>query len=97
MTVDHQDPRESLAEQRLDDLRQDGEQRGLAQCRAAGVGGEARHAVGKHRHDRHSERLGRLDRRTLGEDVVRLEREVGVLLGRADGEDDPIVCRQVRL
>ena len=43
------------------------------------------------------ERLGGLDRRTLGKDVVGLEREVRMLLGRADGEHDPVVSAQVGL
>src|SRR5262249_9810188 len=43
------------------------------------------------------ERLGGLDGRTLGKDVVGLEREVRMLLGRADGEHDPVVSGQVGL
>jgi hypothetical protein len=43
------------------------------------------------------QRLGGLDRRTLGKDVVGLEREVRMLLGRADGVNDPVVSAQVRL
>src|SRR6185436_14284002 len=50
------------------------------------------YAVRRHRQDRHAERLGRFGGRPLGEDVVGFEREVGVLLGRAHREDDPVVA-----
>ena len=69
-----------LAEQRLDDVRDDGDQRGLPERGAARVRGEAGHPVWQRRKHRDPERLGGLDRRTLGKDVVGLELEVRMLL-----------------
>jgi hypothetical protein len=89
--VHDEDTRESLLLHRADDVRDDGNKCGVLQARAAGVRREAVHAVGDRRQDGDAERLGRFHRRALGEDVVGLEREVRVLLGRADGQDDPVV------
>jgi hypothetical protein len=89
--VHHENPLEPLILQRADDVREDGDERGLLQRRAAGVRRESVDAVRDRRHDRNAERLGRLHRRSLGEDVVGLEREVRMLLGRADREDDAVV------
>ena len=97
MTVDDEDPREALAEQRIDDVRDDCEQRGLQERGTARVRGEAGHTVWQHRQHRDPERLGGLNSRALGKDVVGLEREVGMLLGRADGEHDSVVSTQVGL
>src|SRR5207248_9203210 len=47
--------------------------------------------------DRHPERLGRLGRDALGEDVVSLQREIGVLLRRPEREYHPIVALEVLL
>jgi hypothetical protein len=98
MTVYHEDPREPLANQRVDDIREDRDQRGLQERGAAAwVRGEAGHAEWQHRQHRDPERLGGLDRRALGKDVVGLKRELRMLFGRADGEHDPVVAAQVRL
>ena len=55
---------------------------------------EAVHPIWQHRQHRDPQRFGSFDRRTLGKDVVGLEREVRMLLGRADGEHDPVVAPQ---
>jgi len=97
MTVDDEDPREALAEQRLDDVRENRDERGFQKRGAARERGEAGHTVRQHRQHRDTERLGGFDGRALGKDVVGLEREIGMLLGRADGEHDPVVSAQVGL
>ena len=98
MTVDDEDPREALPEQRIDDVREDCDQGGLQERGAARVRGEAGHTVWEHRQHREPRAAaGGPNRRTLGKDVVGLEREVGMLLGRADGEHDPVVSAQVCL
>ena len=69
-----------------------------AKRRAARVGGEVRReAVRERRKDRDAERLGRLDGDALGEDRVDREREVAVLLDRAERQDDAIVVLEVPL
>jgi len=97
MTVHNEDPREPLADQRIDDVREERDQRGLSERGTAWVSGEAVHPVRQHRQHRDPQRLGRLDRRTLGKDVVGLEGEVRMLLGRADWEHDPVVSTHVGL
>src|SRR5712692_3533855 len=98
VSVDEQEAAEALAVQRLEQLADDGLVRLDAECRAAGVGGEVRRdPVGERRHHRHAQRLGSLDRDALGEDHVHGEREVAVLLDRAERQDDPIVSAQVLL
>src|SRR4029077_3419019 len=68
------------------------------QCRAAGIRLERRRqAVGQHGEDEYAERLRGLGRDTLGEDVVRLERQVAVLLRRANREHHSVVTLEVLL
>ena len=96
--VHEQEAAEALVGQRVEQV---GEQRAVrldAQRRAARVGGEVRRQpVGERGHDEHAERLGRLVGDTLREDPVDAERQVGVLLDRAERHDDPVVAFQVLL
>src|SRR5205807_10479933 len=63
-----------------------------------GISGEAqRHAICEHGQDGNAERLRPLDGNTLRELVVGLERQVGVLLGRAERQDDAVVTLEVGL
>ena len=82
VAVDEQEAAEALAVEGVEQL---AKQRGVGlqpQRRAAGIDSRERwrQAVRQHREYRHAERLGGLDRDTLGEDVVGFQREVGVLL-----------------
>ena len=52
MTVYDEDPREALAEKRINDVREHCDQRRLPECRAARVRGEAGHAVRQGRQHR---------------------------------------------
>ena len=66
--------------------------------RAARVRGEVRRDPVRQRwQDGHAERLRRLDRHPLGEDLVDRERQVGVLLDRAERKHDPVVLPRVLL
>ena len=98
MPVGDQKPAEALAVQRAEDLAHDGDERLEAQCRATGKRAEAgRDPVGDHRQHRDAERFRGFDGEPLDDDVVSLEREVGVLLRRAERQHDAIVALQIFL
>jgi hypothetical protein len=62
--------------------------------RRLGLPGNATKVRGQ---DGHAQRLRGLDGDALGEDRVRAEGEVGVLLRRAEGQHDPVVALEVVL
>jgi hypothetical protein len=98
VAVDDEHAAETGAAEGGDRVAHHGEERFHAQGDRAGKGGEIgcdteRH----HREDGHAERLGGLGRHALGEDEVDAERQLGVLLGRADGKDAAVVGLQVSL
>ena len=98
VTIRDEKAPETLSVQRVEDVAQHSGVGLQPQGRTTGVGREAlRQSVREHRQHGHAQRLRRLDRQTLRDDVVGLEREKRVLLGRPDREDDAIIPRQVLL
>ena len=98
VTVRDQKPAKALSMQRVEDLSEDGAVRLQPQGRAAGKSREAlRQPVRQHRQDGNPQRVGRFDGEPLRDDVVGLEREVRVLLGRADGQHDAVISLEVTL
>lgn len=98
MPVHDQDSPKSLVAQRVEQILDDRDESRDAQRRRTGVGAEARRqAVGENGEDGDAERLGGLRSNAFREDVVRLEGEVGVLLGRTDREHDPVVVAKILL
>ena len=96
--VHEQEAPEALVGERVEQVAEQRPVRLDAQGRAARIGGEVRRqAVGQRRQDEHAERLGGLDRHALGEDPVDAERQVAVLLDRAERDDDAVVGLQVAL
>jgi hypothetical protein len=87
-----------LPEQRAEQVVEDGRVGAQAEARAAGIGREVRrHPVRQRGQHGHAERLGGLDRDALGEDRVGGQRQVRVLLGRAERQHDPVVVLEVHL
>jgi hypothetical protein len=87
-----------LAAQRLEQLADERKVGLLAHARAAGKGGEIRRQPVRERgQHRHAQRLGGLGRDPFGEDRVRRERDVGVLLGGPERQHDPVVALEVGL
>ena len=98
MPVHEQEAPEALTVERFEQIPKHCDEGLHPERWAPGEGSEGRRQpVGQHRQDRNPKRLGGIDRRPLREDVVGLEREVGVLLGRPDGQHDPVVAREVLL
>jgi hypothetical protein len=98
VAVDEDEAPEALAVQRVEQVAHDRLVRRHAQRRTPGIRGEVRRqAVGKRRQHEHAERLRRLDRDALGVDPVDAERQVRVLLDRAERDDDPVLVLQVLL
>ncbi len=94
VAVDEQEAPEALGLERAEHLPEHGAVRLGRERRAAGVGGEVRRdPVRQRRQHRHAERLRRLDRHPLGEDLVDREREVAVLLDGPERQHDPVVRR----
>jgi hypothetical protein len=67
--------------------------RGAARVRAE----VRRQPVRQRRHHEHPERLGGFDRDALGQDPVDAERQVPVLLDRAERDHEPVLVLQVLL
>jgi len=98
VAVDDQDPAEALCLEGVEQFGDHAHVRLDAQRHRAGIRGERRRQpVSERGQHGHSERLGRLERDALGEDVVRLQREIRVLLGRADRQHDTVVALEVAL
>ena len=98
VAVDDQEAAKALAVERVEQVAQNGEEGLEPERRAARVGRERRgQPVRQHRQHEHAQRLRGLGRDALGQDVVGLEREVAVLLRRAERQDDPVVAREVLL
>ena len=98
VAVDDQDPAEALPVEGVEQVADDACICLHPECRAAGIRRERRRQpVREHRQDRDADRLRRLDRDPLGEDVVGAQREVGVLLGRAERQHDSVVALEVGL
>ena len=98
VAVDDQDPAEALARERVEQVGDDREEGLHAKRRAARIGGEARRdPVRQHGKHQHAQRLRRLDGDALGEDVVGRQRQVRVLLGRAERQHDAVVAPEVLL
>ena len=82
VAVYEHEPPEPLAVQRVEQVAQHRNEGLDPQRWAPREGREGRgQSVRQHRQHRHAERLRGVGRRALGEDVVGLEREIGVLLG----------------
>jgi hypothetical protein len=98
VAVDEEKTFEALAAQRIEKFAHQREVGVLPDARAARVSGEVRRdAVREHRQDRHTERLGRLDGDALRENGIGRERQVSVLLGRPERQDDAVVAPEVFL
>ena len=98
VAVDEQEPPEALPGERVEQVAQQRAVRLDAQRRAAGVRREVRRqAERERRQHEHAQRIRCLDRDPLRQDPVDAEREVAVLLDRAEREHEPIVALQVAL
>ena len=98
VAVHEQKAAEALAMQCVDQLPEHGAVRLCGKRGAARVRSEVRRdPVRERREDGDTERLRRLDRDPLGENLIDREREVGVLLDGAERKHDPIVLPQILL
>jgi len=98
VAVHDQDPAKALRLERVEQFGDHAHVRLDAQRHRARIRGERRRQpVSERGQHGHSERLGRLERDALGEHVVRLQREIRVLLRRADGQHDAVVALEVVL
>jgi hypothetical protein len=98
MAVHDQHTREAVPAQRRHDLHDDGPVRLLAERHRVGKGRKRRREpVRERRQDRHAQRLGGLDCDPLRERRVGREREVCVLLGRSERQDDAVVVLEIGL
>ena len=98
VAVHEQKPTKALAMQGVDQLPEHGAVRLCGKRGAARVRGEVRRdSVRQRWKDGNAERLRRLDRDPLGEDLVDGERQVGVLLDGPERQHDPIVLPQILL
>ena len=92
MAVDDQHAAEAGPVDGGDEIAHDREQRLHLQRDRAREGEEIRREPERHRRkDRHAERLGGFDRDPLGEDGVDGQRQLRVLLGRAERQDAAVV------
>src|SRR5512146_1005286 len=96
--VHEQEASEPLVGERAEQV---DEQRGVRldlQRRAARMRGEVRREPIRQRgHHEHAERIGRFDRDPLGQDPVNAERQVPVLLDRAERDHEPVLVAEVLL
>src|SRR5438105_11790957 len=98
MSVHEQEAAEPLAVERVEQVADNGEQRLDTQRRAAWERRErGRQPERQHRQHGYAQRLRRVDRDALGEDVVGLERQKRVLLRRPERQGDPVVALEVLL